>query len=59
MAGERRLDELDVPFLNRRPENDLATDAEGVTDELALEEIVNEPGVVADGASPNGGIERG
>src|SRR5918995_1575013 len=33
-----------------------ATDAEGVTDELALEEIVNEPGVVADGASPNGGI---
>jgi DNA gyrase subunit A len=30
-----------------------ATDAEGATDELALEEIVNEP------ASPNGGVERG
>ena len=30
-----------------------ATDAEGVTDELALEEIVNEP------ASPNGGVKRG
>ncbi|MCA1687521.1 MAG: DNA gyrase subunit A [Actinobacteria bacterium] len=29
------------------------TDAEGVTDELSLEEIVNEP------ASPNGGVEHG
>jgi DNA gyrase subunit A len=30
-----------------------ATDAEGATDELSLEEIVNEP------VSPNGGVERG
>jgi DNA gyrase subunit A len=30
-----------------------ATDAEGATDELALEELVNEP------VSPNGGVERG
>jgi DNA gyrase subunit A len=36
-----------------------ATDAEGATDELSLEELVNEPGVSADGASPNGGVGRG
>src|ERR687893_157882 len=35
------------------------TDAEGATDELALEEIVSEPDVAADGASPNGGVKRG
>jgi DNA gyrase subunit A len=35
------------------------TDAEGATDELALEELVNEPGVAADGASPNGGVMHG
>jgi DNA gyrase subunit A len=36
-----------------------ATDAEGATDELSLDEIVNEPGVSADGASSNGGVGRG
>src|ERR671921_1814497 len=35
------------------------TDAEGATDELALEELVNEPGVAADGATPNGGVGHG
>jgi DNA gyrase subunit A len=34
-----------------------AIDAEGATDELSLEEIVNEP--AADGASMNGGVGRG
>jgi DNA gyrase subunit A len=40
-----------------------ATDAEGVTDELSLEEIVNEPNgstdVSPDGASSNGGVRHG
>src|SRR5919199_925088 len=36
-----------------------ATDAEGATDELSLEEIVNESGATADGASPNGEVGRG
>jgi DNA gyrase subunit A len=36
-----------------------ATDAEGTTDELSLDEIVNEPGISADGASSNGGVGRG
>ncbi len=36
-----------------------AADAEGATDELSLEELVNEPGVSADGASSNGGVKRG
>jgi DNA gyrase subunit A len=38
-----------------------ATDAEGATDELSLEEIanMNEPGVSPDGASWNGGVRRG
>ena len=37
-----------------------ASDAEGATDELSLDEIVNEPDVSsADGASPNGGVKRG
>src|SRR5918998_1299219 len=38
------------------------TDAEGATDELSLEEIVNKAaadGAAADGASPNGEVERG
>jgi DNA gyrase subunit A len=34
------------------------TDAEGATDELSLDEIVNEP-AATDGASPNGGVRRG
>lgn len=34
------------------------TDAEGATDELSLDEIVNDPGAV-DGASSNGGVRRG
>ena len=34
------------------------TDAEGATDELSLDELVNEP-VATDGASPNGGVRRG
>jgi DNA gyrase subunit A len=36
-----------------------AADAEGATDELSLDEIVNEPGVSADGAYSNGGVGRG
>jgi DNA gyrase subunit A len=34
------------------------TDAEGATDELSLDELVNEP-AATDGASPNGGVRRG
>jgi hypothetical protein len=36
-----------------------ATDAEGATDELSLEDIVNEPGTTADGVASNGGVGRG
>src|ERR687898_320858 len=35
------------------------TDAEGATDELSLDEIVNEAGASPDGLSSNGGVKRG